>query len=342
METTDLAGEEAPLGAGTDGLVRPELPRLALTESALVLEVRTVDAGGLSTVAVPLDAVDTHRSLLDGDGIEPGAPTAPPVGGDETERPATPTATPTPADGNASTAPAAPDEPTGESSILDSLLGLDPGDALAFAPPLGTTLFVVAARPWFGAFSGVSSLLSGWLGRAFVLLRYGRHDGSDPLEHETRSRIHDLVSETPGQTLTQLSAELDTPLSTIRHHVRVLERERVIVTRKQRGNRRIYPLGAENAELAAALQEESSAAVIAALHEQGRATVGDVVDRVEKSYSTVSYHLSRLVDEGLVVQEKDGREKVSRLDPDVASLLDSTEAPAQADVERPGTEASAD
>lgn len=323
-------------------LVALEVSRLAVSGSAVEVEVRTGPTVGDATLRVPLD----------GDGLVPRSPgeTAPEEATDTEIPPALAAddtavehvgASPTPTQ-EVNASGAAEDGSGAASAGVAGTGGFDPTAPLEVAPAFGTALFAVAARPWVGALSGAASALSGWTGRAFVLFRYRSRDGSDPLEHETRERIHDLVGESPGWTLTELSEALDTPLSTVRHHVRILERERVVVSRKLRGNRRLYPLGAENEELAAALREESSAAVLEALHEQGRATVGDVVDRVGKSYSTVSYHLSRLADEGLVVQERDGRRTVSRLDPAVESLLEEPEERHGAGAERASREASAD
>lgn len=327
--------------SGSPTVLRPELPRLSVTDAALVVEVRTVSLDGPPRVAFPLVVGASSNSSSDDTAVEEDG-TASSGGDHPPATDPTPISTRTPdANGSVGADADAGGGADGVTSGDGGDPGPGPGTVPEFAPPLGTALLVVAARPWLGLLSGAAAAVANWLENAAVVLRYGRHDGSDPLEHETRERIHERVSAAPGRTLTELSEALDTPLSTVRHHVKVLERERVVVSRKLRGNRRLYPLGAEHAELAAALHEESSAAVLAALHDQGRATVGEVVDHVEKSYSTVSYHLSRLADEGLVVQEREGRRTVSRLAPDVESLLEAPDdRPGPGD--RAGREASAD
>lgn len=216
------------------------------------------------------------------------------------------------------------DDDDDSSPLLGSLLWFDSG-FLDMVPPLGTAMFVVLSRPLVGLLSALPSLLSEGLSRFAAVFRYGRRDGSDPLEHETRSRIAELVTDSPGISMSELATDLDTPLSTIRHHLKVLERERVLNSQKIRGNRRLFPVGTENEELVAALEKESSAAIIETLQRYGTATVGDIVDEVETSYSTVSYHLSKLADEGIVVQEKDGATKITQLAPSVQSLLGTTE-----------------
>lgn len=317
------------------------LPRVELTERVLVVELRSVSMGRTATLTLPLAVEETKNDVSIGGpaGSEDSDSESESEDDNADDAVATtkPTTTPSAESENVTAGGAAGGDETAQSATF-GFDGTGPFDPLA---ALGTAAFVLVARPWVGLLSGAAGLLSDWAGRLLVAFRYGRHDGSDPLEHETRARIDELVSDSPGRTLTELAEELETPISTVRHHVRVLERERIIVTRKLRGKRRFYPLGVENEELAAALEEEATAPIIDALHEQGRATVGDIVDRVEKSYSTVSYHLSRLVEEGLVVQEREGRNTVSRLDPSVESLLETTETD-RSKAEATTPEASAD
>jgi predicted transcriptional regulator len=269
------------------------------------------DATDASEAAAPSTAAGT-----DGD-AEPAA--------DDVESIAVePTTAGDTADGE-SAEPNAEDDGEAPASLLGSLAWFDGAALLDYTPALGTAMFVAVAQPWTGFLSVGATLVADWLGRFGAMFRFGRHDGSDPLEHETRERIHDRITDSPGVSLSALADELDTPLSTVRHHLRVLERERLVTSRKLRGNRRLFPIGTENEELAAALEKDSSAAIIDVLRRYGAATVGDIVDEVETSYSTVSYHLSRLADDGLVVQEKDGASKITRLAPSVRSTLDTGE-----------------
>ncbi|MFW5964219.1 MAG: winged helix-turn-helix transcriptional regulator, partial [Natronomonas sp.] len=299
----------------------------------------TVNSAPGLTVDVPLSKSTTSNS---------GSSVTPPTDADAVDAPelAAPSAS-TERDGDADAETAAADtdaiavEPTTGGDTADgesaeptaeddgethaSLEWFDGAALLDYTPALGTAMFVAVAQPWSGFLSITAALVADWLGRFGAMFRFGRHDGSDPLEHETRERIHDRITDSPGVSLSALADDLDTPLSTVRHHLRVLERERLVTSRKLRGNRRLFPIGTENEELAAALEKDSSAAIIDVLRTYGAATVGDIVDEVETSYSTVSYHLSRLADDGLIVQEKDGASKVSRLAPSVRSMLDTGE-----------------
>lgn len=163
------------------------------------------------------------------------------------------------------------------------------------------------------------------LSRSIVLLRYSRYDDSDPLEHEGRKTVFDAIEDTPGLYLSAMSSHTDHSLSTLRHHLQVLEREQLIMSVKVRGKRRFYPVDTERVELTAALSEEATANVIEALCHLGPASVSKLADELDRDPSTVTHHLQRLEDAGIVRRKRSGRVVMSRLADDVLTYL--TEQP---------------
>ncbi|MFC3958723.1 winged helix-turn-helix transcriptional regulator [Halovivax cerinus] len=169
-------------------------------------------------------------------------------------------------------------------------------------------------------------LLGGVSGLAYKLplgvLRYSRYDGSDPLEHDTRRNLYERIEAEPGRYLSALDASVEVSLSTIRHHLSVLEDEGLVEARKQHGKRRFYPVRSEAVELAAALDEPAKAGVLTVLAELDEAPNGRIADALDVDPSTVSHHLSALEDDGLVERHRDGRAVVNTLAPGVADALD--------------------
>jgi DNA-binding transcriptional ArsR family regulator len=151
---------------------------------------------------------------------------------------------------------------------------------------------------------------------------YGRWDDEDPLEHDARRELCDRLEADPGTYLPALAETV----GTARHHLRVLEREGLVTRAKQRGRRRYYPVGESPAALDGSLAEDGPRQVLRALG-GAPGSVSEVADRVGRDPSTVSHHLSRLHDDGLVERERDGRAVVDRLAPAVAgTLTDATDA----------------
>jgi DNA-binding transcriptional ArsR family regulator len=188
-----------------------------------------------------------------------------------------------------------------------------PADAaLALASRVAGT---VDGRPWASLASGWPDSLPGAPdggGRVLLALGgagYGRNDGDDgPLAHGTRARLFEAIESRPGRHLTALGEATDTPRSTVRYHVRVLEREGVVTVDRGDGRTRLFPAATDDGDrrLAAALRREGAAAVLRSLAADGPDTVTGLAERLDRAPSTVSHHLGRLAEDGLVARERDG------------------------------------
>jgi predicted transcriptional regulator len=150
---------------------------------------------------------------------------------------------------------------------------------------------------------------------------YSRYDDTDPLAHATRAKLYECVEAEPGLYLSQLGRRLDVPLSTVRHHVRVLREEGHVESRTDDGRRRFYPRGTEHPELIACLRGDGPAGIVAALSREGALTVSALARELDRDPSTVSHHLDRLVAVDAVTRTKRGRTVENRLSPDVPSWL---------------------
>jgi DNA-binding transcriptional ArsR family regulator len=106
----------------------------------------------------------------------------------------------------------------------------------------------------------------------------------------------------------------------------VLEHEHLVETEKVDGRRRYYPVGTDHPALRAALRDPTRAALLRALDDEGEAPNGRLADALDRDPSTVTYHLQRLEDDGVVVRERDGRSVRNRLATDVADALPSPPA----------------
>lgn len=166
--------------------------------------------------------------------------------------------------------------------------------------------------------------LSSLLGKLpLTVFRYSRYDDSDPLDHETRRNIYEAIEADPGLYLSALEDDQDVSLSTIRHHLSVLEDEGLLEAEKQNGKRRYYTARTEDVELAAALDEPAKVRVLDVLAETGDARNGRIADALDLDPSTVSHHLSTLEDDGLIERRRDGRSIVNSLTPAVESAYRS-------------------
>ncbi|WP_458208897.1 helix-turn-helix domain-containing protein [Haladaptatus sp. NG-SE-30] len=147
----------------------------------------------------------------------------------------------------------------------------------------------------------------------FMPLRYSKYDDSDPLEQEVRAELYNHIERTPGTYLSQLDNRMNVSLSTIRHHLRILEDEKIVTNAKIRGKRRYYPASDDKVELRAALAQTATAAVLDGVSRQEPVTVGELADELDRDPSTVTYHLKRLAEDGLVERKRNGRTVYNQL-----------------------------
>lgn len=143
----------------------------------------------------------------------------------------------------------------------------------------------------------------------FVVLppvAYSRYDNSDPLTHETRQDIYETVAARPGTYISEVASVTETPVSTVRYHVRILLSEGLIETDRIRGKNRLFPRDSGSTEVQAALNDESTAPILRAIRQEEPVAVSNLADAVDLATSTVSYHLGRLEEAELIERDRDG------------------------------------
>lgn len=146
---------------------------------------------------------------------------------------------------------------------------------------------------------------------------------SDVLDNAARAEIHDQVVRSPGISMSETAERTGIPLSTVRYHTWVLSSEDVIEEAKIRGKRRLYPtlMDEQRKELTAAMTDDATESLLDTVQQREPASVSELAEATDRSASTVSYHLQRLQDAGLIERERDGGATLTRLDPFVRAEL---------------------
>ena len=168
-----------------------------------------------------------------------------------------------------------------------------------------------------------------WAARVLAVFGYKRYSDDDPLEHETREQLYGFIRDSPGAYLTEISEGTDVKMGTARYHLRILAFENLVTSEEIRGRRRYVPVGTEWAELEAALHDETTARIVESLAEKGPDSVSGLADRLDRDPSTITHHLDRLAEDGIVERERDGRAVVNKL-ADSARIALEDEAPTPA------------
>ncbi len=138
---------------------------------------------------------------------------------------------------------------------------------------------------------------------ALLLFGYTRQADGSTLENEIRERVFNHVRSTPGAHIAAIADGTDVPRSTVRYHLRVLEGAGLIVGATIRGRHRYAPAETD-LELAAALHDEPTRAVLEAVGRFEPVSVSGIADEIDRAPSTVAHHLDQLEDAGLLTRER--------------------------------------
>lgn len=164
--------------------------------------------------------------------------------------------------------------------------------------------------------------LSDWpVPLAPLVAGYSRFDDSCPLENQIRQRIYDAIVDDPGTYPLALAETVDVSRSTVRYHVRILEREGLARTDKRRGKRRIFSVENDGCEAAALVDDPAPGTVLTAVANHEPVSVSRVAEEVDRSPSTVSYHLQQLEAGGLIERERDDKTVLNVLADDARARL---------------------
>lgn len=135
-------------------------------------------------------------------------------------------------------------------------------------------------------------------------------DIPEDLELPTRRTIYQHVADTPGIHFRALFDELDIAKGTLQYHLHWLDDEELVEVRDSGEYTRYYPAGSfdeDDQAVLDALRRTIARRILAYLVSEGPLTTTELTDRIEKSQSTISWHLSNLTEADLVEKERDGR-----------------------------------
>ena len=130
---------------------------------------------------------------------------------------------------------------------------------------------------------------------------------------ESRSRIADAIGEDPGVHFSELVRRLELAPGQVQHHLRTLLRERDVVEERLYGRTHYYPPTVDDweREALALLRRETANEVVTHLLAAGPSRPDDVAEKLGVARSTLSWHVDRLVEGGLVEKQRGERNRVT-------------------------------
>ena len=140
----------------------------------------------------------------------------------------------------------------------------------------------------------------------------GNSDDSedDVLELETRKEIFEYVQTNPGVHFSKLKRDLEMETGLVQHHLGTLEEYDVLTSEEHQGKRRLFvaeELAEEERAILSSLRYETTRHILLLLLEETTARNRAIAEELGVSPATVSWHVSRLVENGIVSEVRDGR-----------------------------------
>ena len=148
----------------------------------------------------------------------------------------------------------------------------------------------------------------------------------DPLELENRKRIFECVRSSPGIHFREIQRRTNMPIGVLEYHLNYLVDKSLLSIDKHESFSRYFPCGqvsTEKQRILSSLRQEIPRGIILYLLRNPGATHGEVLKNFSISGGTLSYHVKKLVNRGVISLEKSGREsRLTVIDPDkVVDLL---------------------
>ena len=139
---------------------------------------------------------------------------------------------------------------------------------------------------------------------------YSKIEKDEILDHPNRHNIYNYLFENPGTNLTKVYREMGIGYGTLVHHLNTLEKEKLIISKKEMGMKLFYPIKSgskSNKNMKELLLSPPQNKIYNYLKEKGRASRLDIEKDLDINLHTAKYCLKRLCEWGLV--DRTGRGK---------------------------------
>ncbi len=134
----------------------------------------------------------------------------------------------------------------------------------------------------------------------------------DYLALETRKKIYNLIASSPGLHKREIARELNMSLSTIDYHLHYMEKKDIVISRQDGKYKRYFiseKISAEDKRILSMLRQETPRKIVIFLLENPRAIHKEICKHLKKAPSTISFHIKKLIEAGVIEEIAMGKEK---------------------------------
>jgi DNA-binding MarR family transcriptional regulator len=123
------------------------------------------------------------------------------------------------------------------------------------------------------------------------------------LDLEARRKIYEFIEENPGLTVNEISKRMKIPFTTLRYHIRALEKQELIKIRKKGICKFIYTkyeIGAQDKEIIELLRKKIPCRILLYFFLSPVCSQTELSKELDSDPSTVFYHLKNLMKKGII------------------------------------------
>lgn len=166
--------------------------------------------------------------------------------------------------------------------------------------------------------------------KIWVIGGYRRIFGSNVLGNTLRKEIFERICSEPGIHLHEVARRTGATLSTIRYHCAILERSHMIRVMEEKGFRRFFQNGGaysrDELDLLSCLRSKTSSEILRIVMVRPEISRQEIADAIGKSGPSITWHMKRLEEKGLLSIRREGRLVRYRIDEPTSLLLARTMA----------------
>ncbi|MBI5355054.1 MAG: winged helix-turn-helix transcriptional regulator [Candidatus Aenigmarchaeota archaeon] len=135
------------------------------------------------------------------------------------------------------------------------------------------------------------------------------------LQLESRRKVFSLIISSPGIHLRDIPGKLSLPLGVVQYHIKFLEDIDAIKAEREAGYVRFFPSGMGRKERTAlsALRNRSRRRILLHLLASPGATHEELTLKIGLSPSTVSWHLKKLEESGIITLDNESKNTAYRI-----------------------------
>jgi DNA-binding transcriptional ArsR family regulator len=144
----------------------------------------------------------------------------------------------------------------------------------------------------------------------FLVPLYTKLHRDEVLDHFTRGQIYGYIKANPGENYNTIKESLELTNGTLSHHLKILETEDYIYSKRDGFYTRFYPKGLKLSILDASQLNKLQKIIFSKVQETPGISQHEIVSTLGASQQVISYNLTKLVRDEILTIDKRGREKI--------------------------------